>query len=118
MGRSIAELLHLFAPHVDDKESNSRVLELVSNQTLWRAGHVVFDEVRRRRLVATKQENLKLEYQYYFEESCCQALYNAIEPPDPFDPSSAFYVAPSAISFAKFIELQMDDVLITLCSAK
>lgn len=65
----------------------------------WRAAHAVFDEVRTR-LLATSSD--AAHAQYAFEESCCQALYNATYPPDEFDPSSAFFVVPTALAYAEF----------------
>jgi hypothetical protein len=87
MGGFIAALLRLFAGRVPDPESNTRLLELASDPARWSAGHAVFNEVRRRLLAAKKDKDRPREWQHHFEESCCQALYNATDPPDPFGPS-------------------------------
>ena len=51
------------------------------------------------------------EAQYTFEESCCQALYNASAPRDPFDPSSAFFVAPWAFGLARVVGVPIEAVV-------
>jgi hypothetical protein len=97
MGGIIASLLRAFKGLVPDPESNAVVLALAEAPDRWSAGHKVFDEIRRR-LLRTSD---KLQYnQYFFEEACCQALYNATSPIDEFDSCSPFFVAPSAIGLA------------------
>jgi hypothetical protein len=114
MGGFIAALLRLFAGQVPDPESNTRVLELASDPTRWSAGHAVFDEVRRRLLAAMKAEDGLREWQHHFEESCCQAIYNATDPPDPFDPGSAFFVAGQAIGLAWVAGVPLERVIAVL----
>jgi hypothetical protein len=114
MGRTIAALLQLFAGRVPDSESNARVLELASEPARWSAGHAVFDEVRRRLLVALDSKDMPRELQHYFEESCCQAIYNATDPPDPFDPGSAFFVAGQAIGLARAVGVPVERVVVVL----
>jgi hypothetical protein len=103
MGEIIARLLQVFDGHVQDAESHARVVELVASPSLWSAGHAVFDEVRRRLLIAMRAKDTTREWQHYFEESCCQAVYNASDPRDPFDPGSAFFVAPQAFGLARAV---------------
>jgi hypothetical protein len=90
MGGYIVGILRVFAGSVPDAESNAAVLALAAAPDRWSAGHAVFDEVRHRLLATTRDKDKARVWQYSFEESCCQAMYNATEPPDPFDPSSAF----------------------------
>ena len=103
MGDIIAEILRVFAGRMPDAESHACVIELVSTPARWSAGHVVFDEVRRRLLAAAQVQDTTREWQYHFEESCCQAAYNASDPDDPFDPGSAFFIFPQAIGLARCI---------------
>jgi hypothetical protein len=114
MGGFIAALLRLFTDRVPDTDSNTRVLELASDPTRWSAGHAVFDEVRRRLLVAMRAKDGPRERQHYFEESCCQAIYNATDPPDPFDPGSAFFVAGQAIGLARAVGVPVERVIAVL----
>jgi hypothetical protein len=114
MSGIIAGLLRLFAGHVPDPESNARVAELASTPDRWSAGHAVFDEVRRRLLAATKAGGESRGWQYHFEESCCQAMYNAVRPPDPFDPGSAFFVAPQALGLARGVGVPVEAVAAVL----
>jgi hypothetical protein len=118
MGGFIVALLRLFASRAPDAESNSRVLELASDPIRWSAGHAVFDEVRRRLLAAMKAKDGTRESQHHFEESCCQAMYNATDPPDPFDPSSAFFVAGHAIGLARAVGLPVEWVIAVLAAGE
>ena len=114
MGEMIVGLLRVFAGRVPDAESNARVAELVAAPARWSAGHAVFDEVRRRLLAAEKAKDNPREWQYHFEESCCKAVYNAAEPRDPFDPGSAFFVAPQALGLAQVVGLAVAEVVAVL----
>jgi hypothetical protein len=114
MGGFIASLLRLFDGHLPDPESHTRVLELAADPTRWSAGHAVFDEVRRRLLAAMKAEDRPRELQHHFEESCCQAIYNATNPPDPFDPGSAFFVAGQAIGLSRVAGVPVERVIAVL----
>jgi hypothetical protein len=107
MGGYIVSLLRVFAGHMPDAESHACVTELAANPKRWSAGHAVFDEVRRRLL--TTSSRIK-SGQYFLEESCCQAMYNATEPPDPFDPSSAFFAVASALGLTSLVGLPLDSV--------
>jgi hypothetical protein len=111
MGGLIAALLRSFAGRVPDPESNTRVLELASDPTRWSAGHAVFDEVRRRLLAAMKAEDGPREWRHHFEESCCQAMSNATDPPDPFDPGSACFVAGRAIGLARAAGVPVERII-------
>ena len=114
MGEQIAELLRLFEASAPDRESNVQVADLASNPARWLAGHALFDEVRKRLLIAMQRKcDLKCA-QYCFEESCLQALYNAANPLDPFDPCSPFWVAGTAIALARAIGVSEQSVLSVL----
>ena len=118
MGRLIAELLKLFGDRVPDAESSARVLELASDPSRWSAGHAVFDEVRGRLLAAMDAKDEARELQHHFEESCCQAMYNATRLPAPFDPGSPFFVAGQAISLARALGVPVDRVVSVLAPLK
>src|SRR4051812_37698381 len=79
MSESIAALLSVFTGRVPDTESIDCVLELAAAPARWSAGHAVFDEVRRRLLRAIDAKDQQREWQHHFEESCCQAMYNATD---------------------------------------
>lgn len=114
MGKIIAALLSLFAGRVPDSESIGCVLELAAAPARWSAVHAVFDEVRRRLLRAMDARDQQREWQHHFEESCCQALYNATDPQDPFDPASAFFVAGSALGLAWSVGVSVEAVVAVL----
>lgn len=114
MGVYIVGLLRLFRGRVPDSESNTRVLELANSPSHWSAGHRLFKEIRPRLLAAMKAEDASRCAQHYFEESCLQAIYNATDPPDPFDPGSAFFVAGQAISLARVVGVPVESVVAIL----
>ena len=74
----------------------------------------MFDEVRRRLLAAMNAKDWPREWQHHFEESCCQAMYNTTDPPDPFDPGSAFFVAGQAIGLARAVGVPVEKVVAEL----
>ena len=74
----------------------------------------MFNEVRHRLLSAMDANDRSREYHHGFEESCCQALYNATDPPDPFDPGSAFYVAGQALGLARKVGVPVEAVVAVL----
>lgn len=114
MGGIIARLLRVFAGRVPDSESHARIAELVACPGRWTAGHAVFDEVHRRLLTAMKAKDALREWQHHFEESCCQAVYNATDPRDPFDLGSAFFVVPQAFGFARAVGVAVAEVVTAL----
>jgi len=114
MGACIAELLMLFRDRVLDSESNRHVHALAVTPGRWSAGHDVFDEVRRRLLVAQEAGDPRREAQYGFEETCCQAMFNATETNVPFDPSAAFFVAGMAVVLARSVGVPVTEVVAVL----
>jgi hypothetical protein len=114
MGELIARLLRVFAGRVPDAESNARIAELAATPSRWSAGHAVFREVRRRLLAASKAKDEIREWHHYLEESCCQAMYNATDARDSFDPSSAFYVAPQALGLVRAAGTPLTEVVAVL----
>jgi len=114
MGPVIVRLLRVFDGRVPDVESHARIVELVATPELWSAGHAVFDEVRRRLLAAMKTKDASREWQHHFEETCCQAVFNATDPREPFDPGSAFFVVPQAFGLARAVAVPVADVVSAL----
>ncbi len=114
MGGLIVSLLRLFAGRLPDAESNARVAELAATPSRWSAGHAVFDEVRDRLLAAMKVKDKARERQHHFEESCCKALYNATKARNPFDPGSAFFIAPKALVLARVAGVPVEEVVAVL----
>ena len=110
MGRYILAVLDIFADRVPDSESHSHVRQLVADEEHWSAGHAVFNEVRRRYLTAAHHKDDLRVAQYAFEESCCQAVYNSIEPVDPFDACSSFFVVPQAMGLAALLKVSSENI--------
>jgi hypothetical protein len=121
MGEGITGLLRFFAPLVTDKETNELVLALADQPDRWSAGHAVFRAIRERLLGrAGVPEN---RAQYGFEESCAQAVYNAVardgstwtrDCPPPFDPSAPFFVVPAALRLARTLGIDEATALAVL----
>jgi len=111
MGEMFVRMLELFKGRVPDDETTAWVLRLAFMSSKWTAGHAVFDKVRNRLLKANESQDSHRRSQYYFEETCCKAMYNASEPSDPFDPSSAFFVVPAALSLANTLGIPIDAVV-------
>lgn len=107
MGRIIARLLNAFAGHVPDETSNEALRALSTKPAAWGAAHSTFDEVRRRYLATQKPVRLA---QYYFEECCAKALYNATDTSAPFDASSPFFVYPAAFALAQQLGWTYSDI--------
>jgi hypothetical protein len=114
MGKTITELLRVFSGRVPDADSYAQLVELAATPARWSAGHAVFDEVRRRLLEDMEVKDRAREWQHHFEESCCQAMYNATDATDPFDTSSAFFVAPQALGLARILGVPIEEVVAVL----
>jgi hypothetical protein len=115
MARRISALLALFAQS-PDTESHQFLVFFVQSPEHWSAGHAVFDELRQRFLAAHGDKPRCA--QYFFEECCAQALYNACDPPDPFDPSAAFFIAGAAFEFAALLGVSEVSVVRGICGTK
>ncbi len=127
MGELIAGILRVFSDRVPDRESHDHVLRLALAPDHWSAGHAVFDEIRHRLLrcehpgAAERLRRLILRpdageisaqaWQYHLEEACSQALYNATNPTDPFDPSAPFFIVPHAVGLARALDVPIERVL-------
>ncbi|MDB5292945.1 MAG: hypothetical protein JWL69_4186 [Phycisphaerales bacterium] len=116
MGAMIVELLRLFHGRVPDAESAAHVSELVMAPARWSAAHEVFNELRRRCLIAIEAMDQVRAAQYAFEELCCTAMYNATSADDPFDPSSPFFVAGAALRLARAVDLPVEQIVAVLAS--
>jgi len=105
MGLEIASVIKVLQPSSPDREATEIVLELAESVENWTAAHAVFNFIRERLLKIPSEQIEVYEYQYMFLESCCQALYNATDPVESFDPSSAYYVWPHALVFANQVDV-------------
>jgi hypothetical protein len=94
-----------------DAESHRYVADLVATPQHWSAGHAVFREVRKRFLGAMDRGDCAKAAQYFLEEACCQAVYNATDPRDAFDPSSPYFVIPAAFKLAREIGVPVDTLV-------
>jgi hypothetical protein len=110
MQSAILALLRLFRERARDSETNAWVFELVAERDKWPRAHDLFDLVRQRNLVATQDGGRPLPTdqvdwakacQYQFEEDCLKAIFNETNTTAPFDSSSPFWIAGSAIHLAR-----------------
>ena len=111
MGAKIVRLLELFRGCVPDASSHRHVLALARKPDHWSAAHAYRDVVRGLLLDAPKPA---VEWQYHFEESCLESLYNETNPSDPFDSVAPFYVVPHAIGLAEHVGIPLAKVVAVL----
>jgi len=119
--KQILALLELFRECAPDQESHALVTALVANKSRWIEAHDLFDVVRDRLLKATGDAGRpfvpkdRIDHarvsQYYFEELCLKSIYNESDTDCPFDSDSPFFVAGSAIQFARNVGVPIDSVL-------
>lgn len=114
MGAKIVRLLQLFDGRVPDDSTHRHVLALAQKSDHWSAGHAYRNVVRRLLLDVS---NAAVEWQYHFEESCLESLYNETHPHDPFDSVSPFYVVPHAIGLTEHVGVPLTDVIAALRDA-
>ena len=111
MGERIAALLRLFQSVVPDLETNAKVLELAICPLRWSAAHALFNNVRRLLLVASTEKDQAKSAQYHFAEACLKVLYNATNPPGPFDPGAGFWIAGASIHLARRVAVPVEAVV-------
>ena len=97
------------------------VTELIADESKWPGAHDLFDLIRRKLRAATKDNGratmpthpveLARVYQYAFEELCLKAVFNETSTEIPFDTDSPFWVAGSAVKFARKLGVPIDSVL-------
>jgi len=121
MQKQILALLDLFRDGAPDQETHKLVADLVADESRWLDAHDLFDLIRRKLLTATKDKGratmptdpveLARVYQYSFEELCLKAVFNETSTQIPFDTDSPFWVAGSAIKFARKLGVPIERVL-------
>jgi len=119
--QDILALLNLFRDHVPDKETSVWVIELVADEDKWPGAHRLFDLIRERSLAArgdagppvvpADRVNGAQVAQYSFEELCLKTIFNETDTTYPFDSCSPFWVASSAIQFARALEIPVAAVI-------
>jgi hypothetical protein len=121
MQKQILALLDLFHDGSPDQETHGLVTELIADESKWPGAHDLFDLIRRKLRAATKDNDratmpthpveLARVYQYAFEELCLKAVFNETSTEIPFDTDSPFWVAGSAVKFARKLGVPIDSVL-------
>ena len=110
VGANIELLLRFFSSHVPDRDSNAQVLKLAASQN-WSGAHQLRNDIRGKWLKANDGGNAAQTLQYAFEESCLETLYNDLDPADPFDAISPYWVVPNALRLAQELSLSQDDLV-------
>jgi len=111
MSRGFLGLLRLFCEHVPDRETHSWVTELAADKRSWPRAHDVFDRIRNRNLQAIREKDHTRECQYCFEEICLKSLYNETDTNAPFDSDAPYSIIPAAISLARAVGIQDQEVI-------
>jgi len=112
---AIGQMVDYFLPHCADTKTLAELKSMSADPILWRRGHDLFDRIRNKTLRADQKNDLRLQYQYSFEEICAKTLFNLSGSPAPFDDDSPFWIIPIALQFAAYLKLDdpysMADVL-------
>lgn len=104
-------LLLLLRPHCVEISTFEELITLVQDDDNWHKAHGSFQKIRKKTVQVEKMPQLKDRTQYLFEEICAKTLYNLSKSPSPFDPDSAYWVIPNALSFAKHSGISEQDAL-------
>jgi len=99
--RDMEGLIRLLAPHCEDRATIDALSSMLSDERSWAKAHDLFDEIRRKTLIAERSRDLKLTSQYLFEEICAKTLFNLSDTDAPFDPDSPYWIIPVALSFGR-----------------
>lgn len=111
MVQDIIALLYLFEDKVLDKESNRIVIDMAEDKRKWNDAHGLFSTIRQKNLVAIKNENNVLEWQYSFEEICLKSIFNLTHSSMPFDPDSPHWITKNAISLSRQLEIPIEKII-------
>jgi hypothetical protein len=97
------------------------VTDLIADESKWPGAHDLFDLIRRKLLAATKDNGrsaipkdpveLARVHQYSFEELCLKAVFNETNTKVPFDTDSPFWIAGSAVKFARRLGVAIESVI-------
>ena len=107
---AMRELAGLFGPHCSDRTTLDALTLMMDDRTSWPGAHRLFQEIRRKNLIAERTRDGLLNAQYCFEEVCAKSLYNMSREPSPFDPDAPYWIIPNAISLAR--RLGIDDAVV------
>jgi hypothetical protein len=112
MQRRMLALLTLFDDCSPDKETHAWVKDLVANEWKWPEAHDLFSIIRKRAL-SSKDKRTACS-QYAFEELCLKTVFNETDTEMPFDTNSSFWLAGSAIQYARRVGVPLESVVAVL----
>lgn len=102
---AMMEMLVLFRGVCKDVETLDRLIKMAPNRGKWAGGHSLFSDIRKKKLLASKQGAQLLVAQYDFEEVCAKTLYNLSQSSAPFDPDSPFWIVPLGVALGRELGL-------------
>jgi len=105
VAHAIGEMVDYFLPYCTDTKTLTELKTMASDRAHWRRGHDLFDRIRNKTLKADRRGDVRLQYQYSFEEICAKTLFNLSGSPAPFDDDSPIWVIPIALQFAAYLKL-------------
>ena len=76
VAHAIGEMVDYFLPHCTHTKTLTELKTMASDRTHWRRGHDLFDRIRNKTLKADRRGDVRLRYQYSFEEICAKTLFN------------------------------------------
>ena len=104
-------LIELFAPHVQNRGSMDKLLQMIDGTINPSHAHQLFSGIRGKTNTAAGRGDMVALRQYEFEEICAKTIYNVTGNAAPFDPDSPYWVIPHALWLAKELRIDRADVL-------
>src|SRR5688572_24025434 len=93
------QLLELFIPLCQDKETLTELQTRLADKSKWKGAHDLHSRIRRKTIAAERSGDTIRLAQYYFEEACAKTMFNLGNYSAPFDSDSPYWVVPSALVF-------------------
>lgn len=110
----IQQLVWLFLPRCNDRETLLALDTMAAEPNQWSEGHKLFQRIRSKTLAAERAGDRLSNTQYCFEEVCAKTLYNLSGFPTPFDKDSPERIRPNALALAKAFGIPDADSLVGL----
>ncbi len=108
---AIRGLCELFALHSKERTTLDEILRVSLDKSCWQSAHKLFQRIRDKNLKALKANDVLLQAQYSFEESCAKSLYNLSGASAPFDVDSPYRIVPRAFAVARAMGVSDDEVV-------
>ncbi|QOF72577.1 hypothetical protein IG197_05725 [Aminobacter sp. SR38] len=109
--QQMQSLIRLFSLHCADTDTLRQLDQMIGDRGSWPRSRKLFEAIRLKTLKAENLSDRRSEAQYCFEEACAKTLYNLAMQPAPYDPDTAYWIVPNALSLARELGLSPMDVV-------